>query len=229
MSPSPMRPRCINLYDDIDFVFNHRHDFKQPLLRRGRLLQRQGRADRLPAADQFRGRRGQPAADHRQGARRRRRPYPLQHGARLDREPHLAVPGRHLQEGACARAGRPRHRALGRGLFADVAGGRGAAPLRLAGRHADRSAQCLVPPAFQFRADAGALSRLQALVAAQLRRACRSRGSRRRLGGTQIDYADEHPLVRRMFAEALARHGTAPRAWTMVYAAELPNLPPKAA
>ena len=36
----------------------------------------------------------------------------------------------------------------------------------------------------------------------------------RRLGGTQVDYADEHPLVRRMFAEALARHGPGARAWT---------------
>src|SRR5262245_34119654 len=140
---------------------------QEPLLRRGGLFQRQGRADGLPAADQFRAGRGQPAADRRQGARRRRRPHPLQHGARLDRQPHLAVSRRHLQEGARARAGRPRHRALGRRLFADVAGGRGAAPLRLAGRHAHRAAQRLVPPAFQCRADAGALSRLQALLAAQ--------------------------------------------------------------
>jgi hypothetical protein len=50
----------------------------------------------------------------------------------------------------------------------------------------------------------------------------------RRLGGTQIDYADEHPLVRRLFVEALARHGMAPR-MDEVYAAEQANLPPKAA
>src|SRR5437660_613057 len=49
-----------------------------------------------------------------------------------------------------------------------------------------------------------------------------------RLGGTQIDYADERPLVRRMFADALARHGVRSR-MEEVYAAELPNLPPKAA
>jgi oxalate decarboxylase/phosphoglucose isomerase-like protein (cupin superfamily) len=49
-----------------------------------------------------------------------------------------------------------------------------------------------------------------------------------RLGGTQIDYADEGPLVRRMFADALARHGMQSR-MEEVYAAELPNLPPKAA
>jgi hypothetical protein len=50
----------------------------------------------------------------------------------------------------------------------------------------------------------------------------------RRLGGTQIDYADEHPLVRRTFAEALARHDLHSR-MDDVYAAETATLPPKAA
>jgi hypothetical protein len=49
-----------------------------------------------------------------------------------------------------------------------------------------------------------------------------------RLGGTQIDYADEQPQVRRMFGEALAKHGMRPR-MDEVYSAELVNLPPKAA
>jgi hypothetical protein len=50
----------------------------------------------------------------------------------------------------------------------------------------------------------------------------------RRLGGTQVDYADEAPLVRQMFADALARHGMQPR-MDEIYAAERTNLPPKAA
>ncbi|OLE19768.1 MAG: ethanolamine ammonia lyase-activating protein [Betaproteobacteria bacterium 13_1_20CM_3_63_8] len=50
----------------------------------------------------------------------------------------------------------------------------------------------------------------------------------RRLGGDQIDYADESPLVRRWFAEALAQHGLAPR-MDEAYQAELGELPPKAA
>ena len=50
----------------------------------------------------------------------------------------------------------------------------------------------------------------------------------RRLGGTQIDYADEHPKVRSLFAEALAKHALTPR-MDDVYAAEIPNLPPRAA
>jgi len=49
-----------------------------------------------------------------------------------------------------------------------------------------------------------------------------------RLGGSQIDYADEQPMVRQMFAEALARHGLSSR-MAPVYEAEVPNLPPKAA
>jgi oxalate decarboxylase/phosphoglucose isomerase-like protein (cupin superfamily) len=50
----------------------------------------------------------------------------------------------------------------------------------------------------------------------------------RRLGGNQIDYADESALVRSMFAEALGRHGMTPK-MEEVYKAELPTLPPKAA
>ena len=50
----------------------------------------------------------------------------------------------------------------------------------------------------------------------------------RRLGGMQIDYADEEPEVRRMFAEALAKHELKPR-MDEVYQAELATLPPKVA
>ena len=50
----------------------------------------------------------------------------------------------------------------------------------------------------------------------------------RRLGGYQIDYADEQPLVRAMFTDALARHGLKPR-MDEAYAAELANMAPKVA
>ena len=50
----------------------------------------------------------------------------------------------------------------------------------------------------------------------------------RRLGCTQINYADERPLVRSMFAQSLAKHNLVPRMDT-VYEAEAANLPPKAA
>ena len=50
----------------------------------------------------------------------------------------------------------------------------------------------------------------------------------RRLGGDQIDYADESPVVRRLFAESLAKHDLKPR-MDEAYQAELADLPPKAA
>jgi oxalate decarboxylase/phosphoglucose isomerase-like protein (cupin superfamily) len=46
----------------------------------------------------------------------------------------------------------------------------------------------------------------------------------RRLGGDQIDYADESPQVRQWFTEALARHGLQPR-MEEAYAAEKADLP----
>ena len=49
-----------------------------------------------------------------------------------------------------------------------------------------------------------------------------------RLGGDQLDYADEDPVVRTMFADALARHGLTPR-MDESYRNELETLPPKAA
>src|SRR3954469_18642616 len=50
----------------------------------------------------------------------------------------------------------------------------------------------------------------------------------RRVGGDQIDYADEKPTVRRLFAEALAQRGLESR-MEKAYEAELAELPPKAA
>jgi oxalate decarboxylase/phosphoglucose isomerase-like protein (cupin superfamily) len=50
----------------------------------------------------------------------------------------------------------------------------------------------------------------------------------RRLGGDQIDYADETPMVRRIFADELAKRGLAPR-MDQAYAQELADLPPSAA
>jgi diadenosine tetraphosphatase ApaH/serine/threonine PP2A family protein phosphatase len=47
----------------------------------------------------------------------------------------------------------------------------------------------------------------------------------KRLGGDQLDYADESPRVRTMFAEALARHGLSSR-MEEAYRKELETLPP---
>ncbi len=48
----------------------------------------------------------------------------------------------------------------------------------------------------------------------------------RRVGGDQIDYADETPEIRAMFADALAKHNMTPK-MDDAYAAELADLPPK--
>jgi oxalate decarboxylase/phosphoglucose isomerase-like protein (cupin superfamily) len=48
----------------------------------------------------------------------------------------------------------------------------------------------------------------------------------RRMGGNQIDYADEKPLVRQLFSDALAKHGLKPR-MDEVYQNELATLPPE--
>jgi hypothetical protein len=50
----------------------------------------------------------------------------------------------------------------------------------------------------------------------------------RRVGGDQIDYADESPAVRKWFAEALAKHNLKSR-MDEAYAAEVANLPSEAA
>jgi hypothetical protein len=47
-----------------------------------------------------------------------------------------------------------------------------------------------------------------------------------RIGGDQIDYADESSYVRETFAEALAKHGLEPQ-MDKAYEQELENLPPK--
>jgi hypothetical protein len=47
----------------------------------------------------------------------------------------------------------------------------------------------------------------------------------RRVGGDQIDYADEIPAVRKIFTEELAKHGLTPR-MDQAYAQELADLPP---
>ena len=50
----------------------------------------------------------------------------------------------------------------------------------------------------------------------------------RRIGGDQIDYADERPEVRTMFAQELAKNGLTPK-MDAAYQAELVELPAKVA
>jgi hypothetical protein len=49
----------------------------------------------------------------------------------------------------------------------------------------------------------------------------------RRVGGDQIDYADEKPAIRKIFADELAKHGLTSR-MDQAYAQEVADLPPLA-
>jgi mannose-6-phosphate isomerase-like protein (cupin superfamily) len=75
------------------------------LQRRAGVLRQPRRAAWSAARHQFRGRRGEPAAHHREGTRRGRIAHPFQHGEGAHEQPYLAVRGGALQEGARARTG----------------------------------------------------------------------------------------------------------------------------
>jgi len=74
----------------------------------------------------------------------------------------------------------------------------------------------MVPSAFQFRK---LIRNSQGVPTAWISK---------RVGGDQIDYADETPEVRSMFAESLAQHGIT-AAMDAAYEKELDDLPPKPA
>ena len=169
-------PPVVNLYEDIDYIFGCDHDFKNRFNgepdyfsakgeQHGFLLQTNFVADaiNLPLIS---------AKERGAGGGHIR--FIMAQG--LDEQPHLSVPDRHLQEGPCAWPGRLRDHPVGRGLFADVAGRRGAAGLSVGGRHPDRAAQHVVPPALQQRHHAGALSRAQARGGVDPQRAGRAEG-----------------------------------------------------
>ena len=110
-----------------------------------------------------------------------------------------------------------------------MAGGRGAEALRLAGRHADRAAEQW----FHQHFNTGTTPARYLAFKHEVARPRNAQGVpmawiSRRVGGDQIDYADETPRSASMFADALARHGMTPR-MDDAYQTELPDLPPKAA
>ena len=155
-------PSVMNLYDDTNFIFNTAYDFKDRFTGEPDYFTPKAEKKGFLLADQFRARRRQPAADQRQGARRRRRPHPLQHGEGLDAEPHLAVPRRHLQEGA--RHGPSAHVIILSGEGYSLMWPEGEEPQRFDWQVGTLIVppNTLVPPALQHRRDARALSRLQA-------------------------------------------------------------------
>ena len=225
------RPTCrsiINLYDDAEFVFNTSHDFVGRFAGEPDYFATKGEQDGLLLKTNFvadavnlplisakeRGAGG--------GA------HPLLDGEGLDEQPHLAVRRSATYKKGTGTARRARDHPDRRGLLADVARGRGAAPLRLAAGNADRAAEHVVPPALQHRHDARAIPGVQARGGSSVRNAqgVPKAWISQRIGGDQIDYADESPVVRETFAKALAENGLAPK-MDEAYAAELADLPPK--
>ena len=94
----------------------------------------------------------------------------------------------------------------------------------MAGRLHDRAAQHVAASALQHRHDAGALSGLKHEgVAIRNAQGVPKAWISKRVGGDQIDYVDERPEVRRIFAAELAKHGVAPR-MDGAYAKELTDL-----
>jgi hypothetical protein len=120
-------PVIINAFGDLNFVFNTPYDFKERFNGEPDYFANKGEQKGLLLDTNFRRRRSQSAADIREGARRRRLTYSVQHGQRPHEQPYLAVRCGALQEGARARSRRARHHHERRGLHADVAGRRGAA------------------------------------------------------------------------------------------------------
>ena len=91
----------------------------------------------------------------------------------------------------------------------------------------------IVPPNMWFHqhfntgTDAGALSRVQARgVSIRNAQGVPKAWISRRVGGDQIDYADETPLVRDLFKSEVAKRGVEPK-MDAAYEAELETLPPK--
>src|SRR5579864_7342740 len=92
--------------------------------------------------------------------RRRRHQHHVRARRRHHARAYLGNAGRHLQEGAPARPELPRHVRDRARLLADVVRARqGFPPHRLEARHGAGAVGPAVPPAFQYRAAAGALSR----------------------------------------------------------------------
>ena len=115
-------PVIINSFDDLDFVFNTRYDFTDRFNGEPDYFANRGEQKGLLLDTNFVPGRRQPPAHLREGARRRRLARQVQHGERAHEQPHLAVRGGHLQEGARARTRRPRHHPERRRFQPDVAG-----------------------------------------------------------------------------------------------------------
>ncbi len=140
-------PSVINLYDDIDFVFNHRHDFKNRF---------SGEADYYSAKGE------------QTGFLLQTNFVPDAVNLPLIAAKERGAGGGHIRFNMARGSIASHISQFPIGTYKKAhAHGPGAHVIVLSGEGYSLMWPCLVPPAFQFRPDAGALSRLQALVAAQ--------------------------------------------------------------
>ena len=180
-------PPVINLYEDINFVFNTKHDFKERFAgeadyfsakgeQKGFLLQTNFVADAVNLPLITAKERGAGGGHIRFNmAKGSMNSHISQFPTGTYKKGHAHGPGAHVII------------LVGRGLFADVAGGRGAAALSVGDRHAGRAAEHVVPPALQFGHHAGALSRVQARGRRDPQRPGRAEGVDQQAAGRRPD------------------------------------------
>src|SRR5262245_42914504 len=97
-------PPVINLYEDLEFIFGCEHDFKNRFNGEADYFSAKGEQKGLLLQTNFVAGAALLGADQRQVDG-----VGDEVGLGLDEQPHLPVPGRHLQEGPRPRAGRLRH------------------------------------------------------------------------------------------------------------------------
>jgi oxalate decarboxylase/phosphoglucose isomerase-like protein (cupin superfamily) len=217
-------PWVINLYDDLDFIFNHKHDFKQRF---------SGEPDYFAAKSQADGLRLEtnfipdgvnvPVGDTKErGLGSGMIRFNLAKGAMAGHISQFAV-GRYKKA-----------HAHGPGAHVIILNGEGYSLMWPEGeamqRYEWQPGTMIVPPnawmhqhfntgptparylAFKFGSQRNAQGVMMCWIS-------------RRLGGDQLDYADESPRVRDLFAQALARHGLESQ-MEEAYRKELESLPP---
>ena len=212
MSASPTRRRCINLYEDLDFIFGCDHDFKNRFNgepdyfsakgeQKGLLLQTNFVADAINLPLITAKERGAGGGHIRFSmAKGSMNSHISQFPIGTYKKGHAHGPGAYVII------------LSGEGLFADVAGGRGAAS-----RYDWEVGTLIVPPNMWFHqhfntgtTPARYLALKHEVVSIRNAQGVPKAWISRRIGGDQIDYADEQPVVRKTFADELAKHGLAP-------------------
>ncbi len=220
-------PQVINLYDDVDFVFNTPHDFRNRFAGEPGYFSAKGEQKGLLLATNF-------VAD----AVR----LPLQEarergagGGHIRFAMAKGSMNSHISQFPTATY-KKAHR-HGPGAHVIILSGKGYSLMWPEGEQPKRydwQPGCMiVPPNMWFhqhfntgREPARYLAFKHEVVSVRNAQGVPKAWISQRVGGDQIDYADEAPVVRKLFADALAAEGLEPR-MDEAYEAELADLPPK--